>query len=384
MTVNKEVLAQIEQMNKEKELKRALKEVKQGKKKKAILGLLSFLKKVCKVIKSTVIWTAKNLKIVFVGLNSFRQAVNAHIDIAIAKTGPINPSKIRRRMCAGMTATCLLGVVTGYILNDKISDDAISFKEKEDTSVVLASEVEDTSKVNTIKDTQQVQNIETNVKKEVLSKDVTLYLVGDVSSKFELGTSVANKGSMVDSNKGEIKYGQFSSLSSREDYVLEFCRYLKTNHNDVYTTMFATAKNIGTKEFNECWENASQYNEFANIQIEYKWSNLVRPVIDVINAETKVDLNKSLATQEVVYSTVSQYGTNVAIQLLRNANLSASMSDVEIINAVQDAKIASLGVYTYTNAESYTDAFREIIKTRINNERIELTRLLGQVAEIIN
>ncbi|MBQ8997306.1 MAG: hypothetical protein IJ086_01275 [Clostridium sp.] len=406
MTVDKEILAQIEQKQKEKELKDALKQVKKGKKKKAMLGLLAFLKMACGAIKATVIWTCKKIKFIFTGLNSFREAINAHVDIDIAKTGPTNPSKIRNKFYAGMTATCLLGMVIGYLGHDKISDTAIAFKSIKGEKVVMASEMaeDDAKKINNVdvqdntKSTEDVKKQEnqqskaartvgatngTSVIETVLSKDVTLYLVGDVSTKFELGDGVQSKGSIVDSGKGEIKYGQLSSLSSKEDDVLEFCRYLKANHNDVYTTVFSTAKGIGTKEFNDCWEKASQYNEFINMQIEYKWNKLVKPVVETISKETKVDLNKTLVGQEIAYSTVSQYGSEKAIEILRNSQLNPSMSEIEIINTIQDEKINSLGTYTYTDAESFDNAYREIIKTRTNNERIELTRLLGKPSDSI-
>jgi hypothetical protein len=53
------------------------------------------------------------------------------------------------------------------------------------------------------------------------------------------------------------------------------------------------------------------------------------------------------------------------------------MSELEIMNAVQDEKINSLGVYTYTEKDSN---YHEIIKTRINNERNDLTTLAGKDA----
>lgn len=384
MAVDKEILAKIEAKQKEKELKAALKEVKSGKKKKALETLIWIMQTGFKAIKCTVVKLAKGISFIFKGINSFRQAVNIHIEAKIEKDAPTKSDKLRRLYNGSVAVSVAIGLFAGVLLGTNIKDGNISIKKTVGESVVQASEMtEENARI--INNSQQDSNKETSQKQARTEKNIIedeeLYLLGDVTTSFELGKE--NKGAIVNTKNGETKYGQFTSDTTKEDNVIEFLLYLRENHNGMYTEWFSSVGNIGTETFNTGWTKASENNKFNNTQVEYKWNKLVKPVVDDIKKEFNVDLNGSLALQEMSYSTVSQYGTTKTTEIFRNANLSKDMSEIEVINAIQDEKEKSLGQYTYTNEESYDDAYREIIRTRINNERIELSRLLGKPAQII-
>lgn len=387
MSERKEIMRKVEE---EKALRDTLKALKKEKRKENMKKLATLIVKFGLVVKTVVVWAKDKLVVVFKLLNSFRQAVNLQLEIKLAKVGQTNPAKLRRMFTGSITATAVIALLISLNIGDKdISVKEISSEEAKvenqiatakgkGESVVMAGEIgtEEAEKVNKDRSIEE-QNTESDedVKKVVSNDEVEVYLVGTVSAKYQLGTT--DMSTIV----GEC-YGQFSSDKTREDYVVDFFKYMNKNYEDMYKTYFAGSGGPDSASLNANWEKASKEEgvKFNQVQVEYKWNNLIKPTVDKIKEELNVDFTKTLLLQEVIFSTVSQYESEKAFEIIKKSGINDKMTDVEILNAIQDEKEASLGVYTYTDAEGRDDAYREIIKTRINNERIDLSRLVGKEA----
>lgn len=387
MSERKEIMRKVEE---EKALRDTLKALKKEKRKENMKKLATLIVKFGLVVKTVVVWAKDKLVVVFKLLNSFRQAVNLQLEIKLAKVGQTNPAKLRRMFTGSITATAVIALLISLNIGDKdISVKEISSEEAKvenqiatvkgkGESVVMAGEIgtEEAEKVNKGRSIEE-QNTESDedVKKVISNDEVEIYLVGTVSAKYQLGTT--DMSTIV----GEC-YGQFSSDKTREDYVVDFFKYMNKNYEDMYKTYFAGSGGPGSASLNANWEKASKEEgvKFNQVQVEYKWNNLIKPTVDKIKEELNVDFTKTLLLQEVIFSTVSQYESEKAFEIIKKSGINDKMTDVEILNAIQDEKEASLGVYTYTDTEGRDDAYREIIKTRINNERIDLSRLVGKEA----
>lgn len=395
MSERKEIMKKVEE---EKALRKALKEINKDKKKVFMKKLASLIKKGLVGVKVLVVWLGGKLVTVFKIAKAFGRAVNIQISVKLSKMGKENPEKLGKLFTRGITATAVIALLVGLNIGDKdISIKEVSDKEAKienqiktakgkGESVVMAGEIgtEEAEKVNKGKSVDKTSSSSNDKVKKVVSNDeVDVYVVGKISTKFELGTE--DMGTVIKTKTGETKYGQFSSDKNREDYVIGFFKYMKENYADMYNNNFAGSGAPGSDSLNDNWKKASEKEgaKFNKIQVEYKWNNIIKPTVDKVKDELKVDLTKTLLLQELIYSTVSQYGSEKTFEIVKNAKLNDKMSDIEILNAVQDEKEASLGKYTYTDAEGNNEDYRKIIKDRINSERIALSRLTGKKAENI-
>jgi hypothetical protein len=304
------------------------------------------------ILTATFKFIGKQLVLIFKIGKALTDAITLNVELKIAKQ---NPTKIRKMLARCVTLSAVIGIIAGISVNNNFFIKSAASDNKEEI-------VSETSGYNGEYANQSVK----------ISVNDNDYLVGMISSKYEIGTT--DMSHILDN-----QYGQFSLNKEREDYVLNFFVYMVENYQEIFNKYFSQKGEPGSASFNEAWKLASQEEGvfFNQMQQKFKWDNLVTPVADKIKKETKVDLNKSLLLQELVYSTVSQYESETAYEIFINANINKKMSELEIMNAVQDEKINSLGVYTYTEKDSN---YHEIIKTRINNERNDLTTLAGKDA----
>lgn len=403
MSERKEMFAKLSQTENQRELEEALNLInKKKKKKEALSKILGLVKMGLLGIKKVICFACGAVVFVFKQTSSFMKAVDISIELKLERVAPAYGKKLKKIMYGSVAGTAAAASILGFMigLNLKNDDILIEANQGKGSSIVQASEmnVEDAEKINSGEElinsetinsskarTSDEQTSSDNVKSYVTDEGIEVYLIGKISSQFELGEEHKdNPGAVVTSSAtGEIKYGQLSSDKSREDYVMNFFKYLKEEHSDIFAK-FSGVRGVESELLKSTWTKMVEENKnFNNIQVKYKWDNFVKPVIESTKSEFKIDLNKSLLLQELVYSTVSQYGSSKATEIIKNANLKESMSEIEILNAIQDEKANSLGVYTYTDAESYNDSYREKIKARINSEKLELTKLAGQEAYII-
>jgi hypothetical protein len=304
-------------------------------------------------IKATIKFTCKGFVMVFKISKSLVEAIGLSIEKMIASK---HPSKVRKILTSCIGISVIAGAIFGFNVSNKFS--VKSLASENDNVAVLSEETSNENGAMIVSTLQEGD-----------------YMVGMISSKYEIGTT--DMLHILDN-----QYGQFSLDETREDYVIEFFLYMVNNYPDTYAKYFQGKGEPGSKTFLEAWESfkADDALLFAKMQQKYKWDNLIMPVVDFVKKDTKVNLNETLALQELVYSTVSQYESESALNIFKNANLDKKMSEEQIINAVQDAKIKSLGEYTYTDKDS---SYHEIIKTRINNERADLLNMLGKEASEI-
>lgn len=163
--------------------------------------------------------------------------------------------------------------------------------------------------------------------------------------------------------------GEFTTVKGRR-YAKDFTDYLKEVDSEFYSEYFDGVGKPGTITFTTGWYNASktESEKFKEFQFDYIYKTYIQPTIDEVKKEYSIDLMSSKALKEFIFSTANQYGEKGTLTLFEKAEISSTMSEKEIIEAVQKEKIESLGVYTYTDKWGYTDKDREKLKSRAENE----------------
>ena len=130
----------------------------------------------------------------------------------------------------------------------------------------------------------------------------------------------------------------------------------------------------GTTEFSNAWKQTfSNYGEdFTNVQKQYTYDNYVKPLAELAKQKTGVDYTRSTALQELLYSTAIQFGSG-SLGLSALGNVSAGMSDADIINASYDNKISNYKNYFKSSSANV----QESVKKRFINERQDVLQLLN-------
>lgn len=170
--------------------------------------------------------------------------------------------------------------------------------------------------------------------------------------------------------------GEFSTVEGIR-YAKDFTDYLKEIDDSMYTKYFDNVGKPGTTTFTSAWQSAGRSEKkFKDYQFNYIFITYVQPTIDAIKDEYKLDMMSSKALKEFIYSTATQYGLKGTLTLFEKAGVNSNMKDEEIIKLVQQEKINSLGVYTYTEEWKYDDKDRENVKTRSEEELEQFLKLL--------
>ena len=203
------------------------------------------------------------------------------------------------------------------------------------------------------------------------SKTNGKYKVGMISAKYEAG---GYNGGIVSTGVGDyggVSYGipQFSSKAGSAD---TFVNWLKQNHPDI-GNYFGNYK-AGTTEFTNAWKKAyADYGDkFSDIQTDYAYNYFALPLANLAKQKTGIDYTRSPALQELVYTTALQFGTG-SLGISALGNVTAGMSDAEIINASFDKKIANYKSYFQSSSAD----IQESAKKRFGNERNDILALLG-------
>ncbi len=199
--------------------------------------------------------------------------------------------------------------------------------------------------------------------------------LGFVSAKYETG---GYNGGLVSSGSGDyggVSYGvpQFSTKTGSADSFVSWLK--KTNPN--MAKAFGNSK-AGTEAFSSAWKQVySQYGEsFTKQQTQYAYDNFVKPLADKAYKKYGVDYTKSRALQELIFSTAIQFGGG-DLGLAALGNVSAKMSDAEIINASYDKKIAN-----YKNFfKSSSSSVQESVRNRFVKERNDVLSLVGKSSQ---
>jgi hypothetical protein len=135
-----------------------------------------------------------------------------------------------------------------------------------------------------------------------------------------------------------------------------------------------------TPEFDKKWKAvaAKDPKGFEDAQREYIVANNYTPVLNSLRTDG-IDLTgRGPAVQEMVFSTGTQYGSGKPIKrALAGKNLS-SMSDADIVKAVQQDKLKNID----KDFRSSSENIRNGVKARITREEKRLVELAGDDAPI--
>ena len=194
----------------------------------------------------------------------------------------------------------------------------------------------------------------------------TKWKIGNTSRKYEVGAN--GDSTTVSSGKcdrGGISYGTYQ-LSSKTGTCAAFVKRMG------YSNYFGFAE-PGTSKFSELWKKAPEYfPEFGEDQHKFILLTHYKPQIDLLK-KNGIDLSsKGPAVQDAVWSTSVQFGggTSIIAKALSNKNVD-KMSDVEIVSAIQDYKIANNSVLF----KSSSSDIRKSSLNRAKNEKMDLIKL---------
>lgn len=210
----------------------------------------------------------------------------------------------------------------------------------------------------------------------------TIYITDNIGS---VDSGYYGKGTVRYKNNNKIKVdscktygiGEFTdNPKSGSRYVKNVTDYIKSVDSEFYNKYFSNVNGPGTVTFTTGWQNASEENEkFTKLQFDYLYINYVEPTMTALEKQYKIDSDNK-AMKEFVFSTAVQYGYKGTLTLFDKAGIEKGMKTKEIIEKVQDEKINSLNIYTYTDGYQYSDEDRQNIKTKIQNETEEFLKLV--------
>lgn len=189
--------------------------------------------------------------------------------------------------------------------------------------------------------------------------------IGDTSRKYEVGKGGPATVSSGKGDYGGVSYGTYQ-LSSKMGTCAAFVKRMG------YTQYFGFAE-PGTANFSALWKTAPEYySNFGADQHEFIKITHYDPQIEHLK-KNGIDLSKrGPAVQDSIWSTSVQFGgaTNLIVKALKGVDVN-KMSDIELVSAIQDYKIANNSVLF----KSSSPAVRSSTLTRAKNEKADLIRL---------
>lgn len=150
-----------------------------------------------------------------------------------------------------------------------------------------------------------------------------------------------------------------------------FLKYLKTNDPSSYKALSKYA--IGTSGFDKAWKALAKNDPkgFDSLQHDFIKGSHYSPAVKKI-ATMGIDINKrSNALQQVVWSMGTQHGSGGALSIFRNANITNSMSDAEIIKRLY-AERSKVNKYFSSSSQG----IRNSVKNRFERELQDALALL--------
>lgn len=326
------------------------------------------------------------------GVKVVIEFIEGKFKIQICKTAKTKP-EILARIAMLSCAVVVGGVAIGSLV---LKNNEIKVIAKEDVALVETAlnnaeyTIEDakessgkdidSSKTKSHVNTKEKQEVKGGKTQEVIKSNANeAYILGTISSKFDMGEF--NPGLVVQS-KSDTKYGigNLSSDKNSERYVLGFFKYMNKENTDFYKKYFAKSGLPGSPELANDWKKAyeAEKDVFTSMQVDYLRETYIKNDLKTAKEITGVDFNRSLPLQELIVSTFAQYGNAEAQEILKESNLKDDLSDLDIINAIQDKKLERLGKNNYTDAEGYDDVARNAVKERTDKERVEYVRILDK------
>ena len=161
------------------------------------------------------------------------------------------------------------------------------------------------------------------------------WALGQTSKLFESGKGGAGTVSSGKGDFGGASYGTYQ-LSSSQGTLQKFLKSSK------YGDQFAGLQ-PGSPEFNAKWKEVAKADpEFGNAQHDFITASHYDPQIDKLK-KGGIDLSgRGAAVQDAVWSTSVQFGGNSSlIEKSLKGKDTSSMSDADIVSAIQDYKVAN-------------------------------------------
>lgn len=191
--------------------------------------------------------------------------------------------------------------------------------------------------------------------------------LGFVAAKYESGGRGVATISTGKGDHGGVSYGKHQLATNNGSMA----KFLASAQGKAYGAQFA-GLTPGTAAFNEKYKQivGSDGAGMEKAQQEYIVATHYNPLASKVARETGVDVNKrGRGVQEAIMSTSIQYGgaTSAVTEALKGKD-AASMSDEEIINALQDYKARTVN----TRFKSSSQQTRDSVARRIERERADL------------
>jgi hypothetical protein len=202
---------------------------------------------------------------------------------------------------------------------------------------------------------------------------MTNYL-GSLSKKYESGNSGPGTIARNAGDIGGASYGTYQ-IATKTGTMATFIKFLKTGYPSMHAALSKFA--AGTVQFDAAWIalTKTKKDEFAAVQHEFIKSSHYDPAVNKIQQSIGLDANqRSLALQNVVWSTAVQHGSGGACNIFKNAGINSNMEDEEIIRLVYAERGANNGLKYFGRSSS---SIRQSVVNRFKNELLDVLETLA-------
>ena len=185
--------------------------------------------------------------------------------------------------------------------------------------------------------------------------------LGDYTKQFESGTRGSSTISSGNGDAGGVSYGTYQFASNGGG--------LKAFWDKYYASQYPNVTPGASQSFKDAWLDAVNADPtgFANNEHQYIFDNYYKVFTSKSSNTSKINPDRhSRAAQEIAWSTAIQYGPNdpVWANAINHYGLNSNTSPADLINAVQDFKVASVGTSNFNGSSADVQAS---VRNRFNN-----------------
>ena len=187
----------------------------------------------------------------------------------------------------------------------------------------------------------------------------------------------------VKSDAGGVSYGicQMATNAGTPDNFVEWLKESE-DYNEYYKFFEDQGNpNAGTTAFGTAWTNAYNSNNrgFEKAQMKYVNEVLIPMAYNNVKENYGIDMKKSRARIEMLYSTAINYGAKGICDLFDHiSGLTDDTDDITFVEKFETAKYESVGVYKFTTCNN---SVRKAARDRFTREKEELLRIAQEEAE---
>ena len=187
----------------------------------------------------------------------------------------------------------------------------------------------------------------------------------------------------VKSDAGGVSYGicQMATNAGTPDNFVEWLKESE-DYNEYYKFFEDQGNpNAGTTAFGTAWTNAYNSNNrgFEKAQMKYVNEVLIPMAYNNVKENYGIDMKKSRARIEMLYSTAINYGSKGICDLFDHiSGLTDDTDDITFVEKFETAKYESVGVYKFTTCNN---SVRKAARDRFTREKEELLRIAQEEAE---